>query len=294
MKKIISIIASLALVAAMMFSFSACTDKKEPNTDMENPMTEYSALYEINEVTGMHLTEPICLGMLSDEKFFVIDNGEYKIAEYQFTNNNVKYTYRACSNFENDISGVYEGDGLLIDKVDENGIAVSDTGKIATWTTTDGKYVIYAEDNGQLDYDEFYVLKDELAYFSVPYNTEAPALYARIEGNYADTVSGRAYGTLENYGDCVQIYIHWADSASVDVFWSMTAKLGETDGLLNYNDCVKIITEYDENGEIVSTTPEQIDPSGYFSIDENDALHWDGAAEENCRSCIFEKDGSVG
>lgn len=81
--------------------------------------------------------------------------------------------------------------------------------------------------------------------------------------------------------DQVHIEITWASSASEYILWTMDACISE-DGLLSYDNCCKTICagedeqiEY-ENGE------------GYFLIVDG-KLQWTGAADEDCKSCIFEK-----
>lgn len=119
---------------------------------------------------------------------------------------------------------------------------------------------------------------------------EAPAQlsYADLAGEYQDSFSGRAALIACEGENDLQIVIWWANSAFEYVQWTMTAAYGE-DGTLSYQDCEKALITTDENG-VETTEPLALDveKSGYFSLCDG-VLMWDGAAEENCQSCTFEK-----
>ena len=56
---------------------------------------------------------------------------------------------------------------------------------------------------------------------------------------------------------------------------------------LVYTDCEKTTYSLDDSGDDVSVV-EFTDGKGYFTV-SGDKLLWDGAAEESCKKCVFEK-----
>ncbi len=117
---------------------------------------------------------------------------------------------------------------------------------------------------------------------------ETRLTYAELMGMYQDSVSGRAMleATFDGITDAVSLEVSWANSAAETVVWNMTASYGE-DGKLYYTDGEQTIVTTDENGnqtrEMVCQTG-----SGFFSVYDG-SLIWDGAEDENCRTCVFEK-----
>ena len=55
---------------------------------------------------------------------------------------------------------------------------------------------------------------------------------------------------------------------------------------LSYTDCEKTNITYDEQGN-ADESEEYSDGEGYFTLKDGKLL-WDGAAEENCQTCVFE------
>ena len=105
-------------------------------------------------------------------------------------------------------------------------------------------------------------------------------------GIYSDSVSQRASLNAEDDGTTVKINVHWSSSATESTDWVMTAK---RDGAkLVYNDCVMTNTIFGEDGD---AKEEKIyeNGEGYFIVSKG-ALIWEGAKDENCRECVFEKE----
>ena len=291
MKKMLA----LALAAMMVLCLCACGEKpaeqpeaEEPATNgMPNPMTEYASLDEINDIVGSKLVHPGVMGV-SDEKFFVIDCGDYQLADYRFAVGGADYTFRSAP-VTQDISGYYVGEGTAFADGAHDGIeyAEADGAQLARWFTIDGQYVLSAKD--MADADAFALVAEELSAMTFPgmSETEYETYYAGLAGQYYDSYSQRATMTVEADGaNGVKLTVDWSSSASENTEWTMTARLTE-DGLLSYNDCAcsNIVTAEDgtETVEIVST-----DGEGWFTFD-GDKLCWTGAADDSCVNCVFEK-----
>ncbi|HBL41515.1 MAG TPA: hypothetical protein DDY98_08160 [Ruminococcaceae bacterium] len=118
--------------------------------------------------------------------------------------------------------------------------------------------------------------------------TDSALKAENLVGDYQDSVSGRASATVEldADGETLKIDVSWANSASETVEWSMTATL-TNDNRLVYTDCKNDSVIYADNGTETRTGIYK-DGSGYFTA-ENGKLLWNGAADANCKSCVFEK-----
>jgi hypothetical protein len=105
-----------------------------------------------------------------------------------------------------------------------------------------------------------------------------------ITGNYNDSYSQRAHAFVIDEGDEVEITVSWSSSAFEYTRWTMECK---KDGdKLTYTDCEKTNITTDESG---NSTSEEVyeDGTGYFTLKDGKLL-WDGAAEEDCKLCVFE------
>lgn len=111
---------------------------------------------------------------------------------------------------------------------------------------------------------------------------------AGVEGEYQDSTSQRATMVIyyvepdNNYS----IKVNWADSATEDNEWYMTA-VDDGQGRLVYTDeeCkhVKYTSDTEYTDEIIYEGKE-----GYFTFEDGKFL-WDGAYQESCRECLFER-----
>ena len=131
-----------------------------------------------------------------------------------------------------------------------------------------------------------YVVCSDNAFSSdSPSDAKVEITYAEgLTGNYYDFVSQRATALVIEDGDEIEITVKWSSSASETTEWEMTC---EKDGdKLSYTDCEKTNSVYDESGN-ADDTVEYDDGEGYFTLKDGKLL-WDGAAEENCKTCVFE------
>lgn len=143
---------------------------------------------------------------------------------------------------------------------------------VYVWQQPDGS----AEILGVVPFD----IADELTALRAA--EDEPAL---TEGIYDDIVSERAYAMVNTPEEGIYaIEIHWSDSADTEYVWTMSAR--QEEGLLLYNDCVKTKVVTGENGEQTEYTANLI-PDGYFTLLGEDSFDWSGAAEENCKTCVF-------
>ena len=273
---------ALLLTLTMLLSLAACGGKEEEG-GVPNPMTEYATLDELNEAAGSRLTGPGVMGV-SDESFIAYDCGDYLLAEYNFTVAGVKYMLRSAPTLQ-DISGFYvNGEPAFSGDIAEgiNYAEAEDGVQLARWANVDGQYVLACLDAN----DNFTGIAEEMYAVNSPGSTGGVD-FATLPGEYQDSVSQRATMTVEDNGDeTVHMLVSWANSAFETMQWEMNAKLGE-DGLLYYTDgTASLITTADDGTEEVNVTGVNVE--GYFSIADG-VLYWNGAADESCRECAFEK-----
>ncbi len=256
---------------------------------MVNPITEYESLDEINAIVGGKLIRPGVMG-LSDEAFRIIDAGDMKIAEYDFTVNGVAYTMRNASVLK-DISGYYVDGGTAFgdEPAEDVETLYLDEAKLCRWYTLDGQYVLMAKDEGVLTEDQFNGICEEMRMLTAVGLTDAEKqdIYAGLAGSYQDSVGQRAVLVAEETEGALKISVTWSDSATEMTEWNMTATMGE-DGLLSYDDCVRSNIVFDEAGDgTVETVYEN--GIGFFGVSENAELVWNGAQDEECQECVFAK-----
>ncbi len=281
MRKITSCALIVALLAAVcLFSAQAAA--------LPNPAAECESLDALNEMLGCHLQRPGVMGV-SDEAYRIISTGDtFDIGEYCFSVNGLHYCYRFCADCENDISGVWlNGNTAFESQAGELEYASGEGKKLARWANTDGQYVLCVTDDGMMEQEQFDGIVNEIKLTSVAPEDETVVPFGSLpEGMYQDNYSGRATANVIALGDgSYDITISWADSALATGIWTMTASFAE-DGLLYYTNCVSTYSEYDENGlEVVDTLCEN--GEGFFGFSEN-RLYWNGAADEQCRDCVFE------
>ena len=233
--------------------------------------------------TGEENTEPEGAGL--DE------NGER-----HFFINNSPYVITAEDGFDN--AGVTE---LLCDATETYSFTKSydDT----TWKVyvldekfADGaRYLSQAEEpalegDGTLEIEEgkyIYILCSESAFTADAASGAALSInYASsLSGNYQDSVSQRATAKVFDNGETLDIIVRWSSSATETTMWDMVCN-NEGDKL-TYTNCKKSNVTYDENGESTEDV-EYENGEGYFTLEDGKLL-WNGASEENCAACVFEK-----
>ena len=250
---------------------------------MPNPWTELDSLEALNEAADVNLRLPGVMGV-TDISYRLMAADQPVLAELCFSVNGTEYTLRASGEMESDISGVYldNGETAFAGKEYEGrATVVTDTAKIARWLNISGQYILYVQDEGQMDADTFEGIVDEMMDITNPYQP------VRIAGGtYYDTVSQRAYAEVTDAGnDAYTVEIHWSDSCWEDNVWNMTCIVTE-DGLLTYHDCVmKHVVTADDG--TVTEAEANLNPDGYFEI-VGGRLLWTGAADPGCTGCVFE------
>lgn len=125
--------------------------------------------------------------------------------------------------------------------------------------------------------DSIVIGDDDSSYIVIP-------SHKSLGGQYLDSYSQRAVAEItENDDGTYHIVINWGNSAFETIEWVMDAAL--EDDKLVYNNCVNNQISVDENGNS-ETSVLYSDGVGYFEI-VDDNLHWTGAADDNCRECMF-------
>ena len=115
---------------------------------------------------------------------------------------------------------------------------------------------------------------------------DTQAVYQSLAGSYQDSFSKRARMDVWQTAGGLSIQVNWASSAFENREWDMTAAL-TADNKLEYTDCAEYHLTYSDEGECKS---EQVSSNrkGYFTIEDGKLL-WNGAADEGCRECVFER-----
>ena len=118
-----------------------------------------------------------------------------------------------------------------------------------------------------------------------PSDAKLEITYAEgLTGNYYDFVSQRATALVIEEDDEIEVTVSWSSSANETTTWEMSCtKDGDK---LSYTDCEKTNTVYDSQGNAEENV-EYDDGEGSFTLKDGKLL-WDGAAEENCKTCVFE------
>lgn len=115
---------------------------------------------------------------------------------------------------------------------------------------------------------------------------DAQEVYQSLEGYYQDSVSQRARMDTWQTDDGLAIRVSWASSSFQESEWNMTAVLTE-DNKLEYTDCTRFEITYLENNAYDSKEVSS-NQKGYFTIEDGKLL-WNGAADEACKACVFER-----
>ncbi len=292
MKKILAVLLAVLMLAAL---FSACGEKKaktetpaetkgeEQKTEIPNPVTEYASLEEINQLLGGKLRHPAVMGV-TDEKFSVVEAGDYQIAQYEYSVNGIPYTFRFSPNFEADISGIYEkGEQLFADRASDE-IKEFEGGKAARFVTADGQYVLTAKDNGALDLETFKsIAAEQQALAAEGGNAEGAA--AQFVGDWHEKIAGRGMMTVTAENEKLHFSARWPGSYKDAYVWEFDGEVGE-DGKIAYEGGLKQLMEYDEKG--AATEKERIENnSGVIWLDEEGNIVWQDNDSEDREPAVF-------
>lgn len=278
MKKLLSVLL-IVLLATMAVSCS--TDKKQEEekseevVGMPNPIKEYDSLDKINEIAGVHIVIPSSISV-TDIKYTTISD---EAAQVIFTLDGHKWTVRGSKNVDEDLSGIHNENNVFVPGQD-SAVYLPDS-LIDRFFIEGMQYTIVISESSGYDTETFsdYTLKfeDAIKKASDPDG---------IAGNYQDASSQRATMEISKYEDTYEITVHWASSASEETQWSMLGKL-EKDKITYAGEDISTWA-FDENGDGEITKSTASNNLGYFEIKDG-KLYWTGAAQDQCKECIFEK-----
>ena len=277
MKKIlIAFIVLALLIACAQSSFS-------------DAATEYASLAEINHIAGTNLVHPAVMGV-SEESFSILTTDEGFISQYSFTVAGFAYTFRSAC-FDSNISGMNADGKPIFTTIPsaECEFYYGDGFMLSRWKTGINQYSLCVEDpDSIMDRETFRLISWEMQELSAEESAVVQTVNsgAGLTGEYDDSFSQRAWAkiSLDDAGMYI-IEIHWADSAEEYYRWSMTLlqngdKLVYTDGV-----CSSISTRDDGTEKIITVYD---GATGFFTLSEGKLL-WDGAENDYCRDCVFEK-----
>lgn len=121
-----------------------------------------------------------------------------------------------------------------------------------------------------------------------------------LVGDYADVTSQRAFMRID-YDAQAKVYtveVRWSSSAWEAEEWKLHFNDSNGDMHFYYDDCEHSTVTYDESGNASPVVHYQ-NGTGSFTYDadhvrvENgvtiDRFLWDGAADDNCKACVFER-----
>lgn len=278
MKKIFSLLLAL-LMCLCIVSCSAKNEnneeEKENGANIANPIKEYDSLDKINEVTKCHIVIPSSIAA-SDVVYSTIND---EAAQVQFTYNNHKWTVRGSHDTTTDLSGVHDENNVFEPNQDYT-VYLNDY--YIERMFTEGQQYTVVMDTPELNDEEFF----SETVWEIMQAIKNACDPNGIAGEYADSVSQRATMTISKYDDMYEVIVQWANDATSTKEWVMAAKF--EDGKLTYEGEDSGVYVTDANGEVNYTNQTTSNNVGSFELKEG-KLYWTGAAEDSCKSCIFEK-----
>lgn len=116
--------------------------------------------------------------------------------------------------------------------------------------------------------------------------SESEYTYEELSGSYSDSFSQRAELFASAGDDALYLNISWSSSADEVSMWSMSAQFTDNNKL-SYSDCAYGTLSFaeDPEGEYKEIS---VGGTGYFTVSDGKLL-WDGAEEDWCQDCVFEK-----
>lgn len=108
------------------------------------------------------------------------------------------------------------------------------------------------------------------------------------EGEYADEVGQRATATITvNDDESLSMVVTWANSVNDYTEWTMTLKSDEgTKYVYTDGTCANKVT--DSTGKVIDVDEVYAGKEGYFEVVDG-KFAWTGAADADCRECVFVK-----
>lgn len=270
MKKILTVLFTII----MCLSLCACSKKEEENANVPNPIVECTSLEEINEKVGVNLIKPPTMGV-ENERFSIINE---TIAQYDYELNGKNWTIRGANIYDEDISGIYSIDNEFVEG--QGATLYTNTYYLERFFDGETQYTILLSNPEDVLQETFVDCCNELERI-MKYHLNDP-----LVGDYTDSVSQRATASVERKGDEYIVLVNWSNSVNETTSWLMYATL--QDNKLSYAGENISAYVYDTEGNEISATPTASNNIGYFEIKDG-KLYWSGAAQEICRTCIFEK-----
>lgn len=300
MKKIIAMVFITAVIAA----FCGCsreTDsaafveeaptaenigaKTEPagsgSAGVPNPIVEYSSLEEINKAAGVNLMKPAVMGV-SKERFSVIDG---KIAQYVCDINGREWTFRGACVTDEDISGIFDERNVFVPREDY-GVYANEF-CLDRFFDGDRQYTIVVKDPVSADGE---ILLDGEAFSNCCMemrSIQQQHMNDPLVGDYQNTADEKMALYVERRGDEYVMSVNLNVSDSEFKCWTMHGAVRDGDRLTYRGEEIGRYT-YDAEGNETSSDVTAANNLGYFEIKDS-RLYWTGAAEEECRTSVFEK-----
>lgn len=271
----------LIILVALVMSFQMIACFAEEAVGIPNPVVEYDSLEEINTIVGVNLMHPAVMGV-TNERFSVISNS---IAQYECEINGLEWVFRGAYITEEDISGLYYEDNTFTPGDDFT--LYTNECYLERFFDGERQYTIAVMGPVSADGE---VLMDEETFMNIcmefesiqKQHTDDP-----LVGDYEDTVGQRATAIVERQGDVYNISVTWSDSVSEFNCWIMYDAVLAENRLTYQGEEIGHYT-YDEEGNETSAEITATNNLGWFEIKDG-MLYWTGAAQEECRTCVFEK-----
>lgn len=300
MKKIIAMV----FIAAVIAAFCGCSRETDSAASVEaattsesigaetgsagsvpagvpNPIVEYSSLEEINKAACVNLMKPAVTGV-SKERFSVIDG---KIAQYVCDINGREWTFRGACVTDEDISGIFDERNVFVPREDYGVYANEfyldrffDGGRQYTIIVKDP---VSADGEILLDGETFSNCCMEMRSIQQQHMDDP------LVGDFQNPADERMVLYVERRGDEYSVSVNLTVSESEFRCWTMQGAVKDGDRLTYRGEEISRYT-YDAEGNETSSDVTAANNLGYFEIKDN-RLYWTGAAQEECRSCVFEK-----
>lgn len=283
MKKILII----SLVLTICLSLQACSkNKKEEETvdepiGLANPVVEYNSLEEINKKIGVKLMDPP-MDLIENKRYSIIND---TIAQYTCTINGLEWIFRAAHITDEDISGMYSE--YMEFEPNQNWSLRVNEFYLDRFFDGDKQYTIVVKDpitkDGELVLGEdVFVdccLKLELIQ---KWHYDDPFV-----GSFKKSDDDRIIVYVERFADTYNIGVNYSISENEFKGWSMYDAIAEGDKLTYHGEEIGHYT-YDNDGNELTSEINSSNNIGYFEL-KDETLYWTGAAQEECKSWIFEK-----
>ena len=300
MKKIIAMV----LIAAVIAAFCGCGKETESAASVEaattaagsaaktgtaesapagvpDPVVEYGSLEEINKAAGVNLMRPAVMGV-SEERFSVIDG---KIARYVCDINGREWTFSGACVTDEDISGIFD-ERIVFVPGEDYGIYANEF-YLDRFFDGDRQYTIVVKDPVSADGE---ILLDGETFSNCCMemrSIQQQHMDDPLVGDFQNPADERMVLYVERRGDEYTMSVNLNVSESELRCWTMQGAVKDGDRLTYRGEEIGCYT-YDAEGNETSSDVTAANNLGYFEIKDS-RLYWTGAAQEECRSCVFEK-----